>query len=766
MKNAKLLLTPIFILLTVSFVFGQAGSLDQTFGTGGKVIGANISTTGNIYTGEDKPDVAVQADGKIVVAATVNGQFGVFRFNTDGSPDATFGTNGRAVTEIYPGLPATANALAIQPDGKIVVGGSAYIPGSSLVNQTDFALARFNPDGSLDNTFGNGNGRIGPNGGSFDRITKIVIQPDGKILFTGDLLDRRGSQVYVPRVLYAMRLLPNGGPDVNFGNNGTASAPSFSDPGSPCQFCGDDSESLVLQPDGKVIVIGNVSAYSTTLIIYKALGIVRFLPDGQLDTTFGPGGKVTTVISSGGNAPAVDYEFKAVALQIDGKILVGGKGTPAASFSDFAVFRYTPSGSLDTTFDGDGKALFSIEAGNDIINDILVQSNGKIVAVGESSTSVNSQNITNFAVARFNSIGAPDVTFDGDGKAITDINNGDLDSISRAVIQTDGKIVTVGFTRPNNGSGSISRLALARYLGDTPVARRPPFDFDGDGKSDVSLFRPSNGNWYILPSQTNGFYGFPFGQTGDLIAPADYDGDGRTDVAVFRPVVPGAGDQSYFYILNSADNSFRAVGFGTNGDVPVSGDWDGDGKADLAVYRAATTANGQSNFFYRPTSQPTVNFNTIPLGTLGEKPVVGDFDGDGRLDPAVFSSFLSANGTATWRILQSSVNQLVLIGFGSPTDIPVPADYDGDGLTNIAVFRPSNGTWYTNQNPATNFGGIQFGANGDLPVPADYDGDGKADTAVFRPSTGVWFLNRTTSGLFGVQFGVNGDKPAPNAYVR
>ena len=313
------------------------------------------------------------------------------------------------------------------------------------------------------------------------------------------------------------------------------------------------------------------------------------------------------------------------------------------------------------------------------------------------------------------------------------------------------------YTMNADGSGAASLdFGFAADWQPIRQLRRSEFDFDGDLKADVSVFRPSNGFWYRFNSSNNSFFAVQFGQAGDKPAPADYDGDGKTDIAVFRE-----GAFAYFYILNSSDNTFRFAQFGTTGDVPMAGDWDGDGKADLAVYRTASSAGGQSFFYYRPSSQPTVDFNTIPLGTAGDKPLLGDFDGDGRLDPAVFRP-----STSAWIILKSSLNQLTQTIFGAGTDIPVPADYDGDGTANIAVFRPSTGTWYTSQNPANNYGAIVFGTNGDVPVPADFDGDGRADAAVFRPSNGAWYLNRTTSGFMGVSFGANGDQPLPNAFVR
>ena len=338
-------------------------------------------------------------------------------------------------------------------------------------------------------------------------------------------------------------------------------------------------------------------------------------------------------------------------------------------------------------------------------------------------------------------------------KTITVLVNGDT-------TVEPNETFTVNLSGANNAI-----LANAQGTGtirnDDGAGARTAYDFDGDGRSDIALFRPSNGNWYELRSQSGGFFAQQFGQSGDLIAPADYDGDGVTDIAVWRSTVPGAGNFAYFYIFNSADNSFRPEQFGATGDVPVAGDWDGDGKADPAVYRAAATVGGQSFFFYRPSSQPGVNFRAIYWGTNGDKPVMGDFDGDLKLDAAVFRP---SNGT--WYVTRSSDSQLIQQAFGLSGDVPVPADYDGDGITNFAIFRPSTGYWYTSTNPAINYGAVLFGTAGDMPVPADYDGDGKADVSVFRPGNGTWYLQRSAAGFTGVRFGQAEDKPGANAFVR
>ena len=290
--------------------------------------------------------------------------------------------------------------------------------------------------------------------------------------------------------------------------------------------------------------------------------------------------------------------------------------------------------------------------------------------------------------------------------------------------------------------------------GDT---RPTLFDFDGDGRADISVFRHSNGVWYRINSSNNSFFAVQFGFGTDRIAPADYDGDRKTDIAVFRQtqVSPYL---SYFFILNSSNGSFRGEQFGGEGDSPFPGDWDGDGKADVAVHTSLIGIPEiplPSIFSYRPSSNPGAGKVTVEVNP-GGVPVPGDYDGDRKQDAAVFRQ---AGGF--WIIRQSSNNTMRAVQFGLNTDIPVPADYDGDGKTDIAVFR--SGTWYILNSTTNRFIGVQFGFNTDIPVPADYDGDGRADIAVYRGWT--WFLLRSTAGFTAVQFGSPNDKPVPSAYL-
>ncbi|HEX8196704.1 MAG TPA: choice-of-anchor Q domain-containing protein [Pyrinomonadaceae bacterium] len=286
---------------------------------------------------------------------------------------------------------------------------------------------------------------------------------------------------------------------------------------------------------------------------------------------------------------------------------------------------------------------------------------------------------------------------------------------------------------------------------------RALFDFDGDGKTDYTVFRPANNFWYLQRS-TAGFSAVQFGNSTDKPVPADFDGDGKTDIAVWRESL---NSPSYFYILNSSNNTFRAEQFGSLGDDPrVVGDWDGDDKADLAVYRNAIGIPenpAPTHFFYRPSGTPGVAFRAIQWGNIFDRAVRGDFDGDGKQDAAVFRP-----STRTWYVLQSSNNQPLYQPWGLPEDKLVPADYDGDGRTDIAIFR--NGLWAILQSSNNQPLYQNWGLPNDIPVPGDYDGDGRADFAVWR--NGTYFVFHSGNNQFtAFQFGSSSDVPIASAFV-
>lgn len=293
---------------------------------------------------------------------------------------------------------------------------------------------------------------------------------------------------------------------------------------------------------------------------------------------------------------------------------------------------------------------------------------------------------------------------------------------------------------PNPGWYIDNVKVIGGYNCSGGPAVRSRADFDGDGRTDISVFRPSEGNWY-LDRSTAGFSVVNWGLSSDIVTPGDFDGDNKADTAIFRP------SSGTWWILRST-GGFTSTTFGVNGDIPVVGDYNGDGTSDVAVFRPSN-----NTWYIQPTGGGAVI--TTVFGASGDIPVRADYNGDGTTDIAMYRA-------GVWWISNSG-GGVTTSTFGLASDKPVPADYDGDNKDDIAVYRPSDGVWYIRRSTNGGVDFVPFGLAADIPVPGDYDGDGRDDQAVYR--NGVWYLNRSTGGFFATSFGLASDTPVPSKYI-
>ncbi len=931
--------------------YNSDGSLDRSFGIGGKVV----TSLGAAYS------VAIQPDGRIVAAGiswndspTNNEEFALARYNIDGSLDTSFGTDGIVRTQIR-SKNSNAYAVFIQPDGRIIAVGQGI--GSLTGFAKQFAVIRFNHDGTLDTSFGTGGSVTTAIGTRSDEAFSVAVQSDGRIV-------AGGYSDYGPFNNYNFALVrynANGTLDTSFGSEGKVVTEIGAN---------DFIFSVAMQPDSQIVAAGYAGS---------AVAVARYNPDGSLDTAVNGTGKIVTPIGSGANTTSM-------AIQRDGRIAAAGYGI-TGSRVDFALVRYgedcslftpTPTNSatntptptptcsaadiiLDGGFEtgitdpiwnnpnfssnwgtplcdiascgtGGGSASprtgltwawfgsrdrpetarlgqsviippgtaelhFWMRVGNvtapfsDVlsvkIDNVTVQSyaepfvsepqytervidlsafaNGASHNIkfeyrgptsGEASFLVDDVSLISVSGCATPSptntptqmptpptvsvsVGAnlAGLAFTVDSVRFTSPQNfiwgsGSVHTISTSALQhstntrylwetwsdggelshsvtatadasytanfktqhlldifsplfgfhDEGKTIQIEAPVPSGcifgnwvgtGNGSYSGTAnpaiiimngpiteRTNYIcGTTPTATNTPtatptappsgrtaFDYDGDHKADISVFRPTDGAWYLQQSQA-GLYGTLLGFDSDKIAPADYDGDGKTDIAVYRP------STGIWYVLKSTDGTVEYYVFGLAEDLPTPADYDGDGKADLSVFRPS------SGTWYRQNSSDG-SYTGIQFGATEDKPTIGDWDGDGKSDIAVFRP-----STGAWYRINSGDGSIYGELFGFGTDIIAPADYDGDGKTDLAAYRPTDGIWYLKYSSNSTYDYKVFGLANDIPAPGDFDGDGKADISVFRPSDGTWYRQNSSDGAFiAFQFGANGDKPTMTAF--
>ena len=472
----------------------------------------------------------------------------------DGVPDPTCGTGGKVTVDIFGSMDNDARAAAVQTDGKVVVAG--YVKGST----EDFALARYNADGSLDNTFGLGGIVTTDFSGGNDRVFALAIQTDGRIVAAGYAV-RTGTHADFALARYNT----DGSLDTGFGSGGKVTTNFFS--------AFDGARALAIQGDGKMVVAGTAVFAGA-----QRFALARYNVDGSLDASFGTGGKTTTTIMG------LDDEAESVAVQSDGKIVAGGFTWIGGLNFDFALVRYSGvDGSLDASFGTGGVVTTDFAGGDDDDFALAIDANGRIVAGGES---LSSGSIYQFALARYNAAdGSLDTTFGSGGKVTTDFGGG-WGSLFSITFQPGGLVLAAGAAV--NPGGDVD-MALARYNPSDGsldsafgVGGKVLTDFSGSADAARAVVLLTAGRILAVGTATAGTTGHDFGL-------ARYFADGTLDTAW------GTAGKVTTDLLGSTPNKVSAIAIQTDGKMVAAGSTARSG-ADFALARINSNGTLDASF--------------------------------------------------------------------------------------------------------------------------------------------------------------------------
>jgi uncharacterized delta-60 repeat protein len=446
----------IFFLFSTDGIHAQPGSLDKSFGVNGIVTTAIGDRLALVHS------IAVQSDFRIVAAGYAyrgkNLEFAIARYDTNGTLDASFGVNGIITTKIDTG-DNSIRSLIIQPDGKLVVAGYS---GCDHFN-VNFALARYNIDGSLDNSFGT-NGTVITSFGDISMVISSALQVDGKIVAVGNM----GSGVSPGGNKFALsRYTTNGNLDSTFGTNGKITT--------AVRNIDDVAYSVRIQADGKIIAAGT-SYHDTNFDIGPDIALVRYNTNGSIDTTFGTKGKVITALNDDSFAGSIN-------IQEDQKIVVSG-GTYNGGNYNLVLLRYTIDGLLDKSFGINGIVTTTSGSVNDHVFSSIIQPDNKIVVIGSSLNN----SVWDFCVVRYNNDGSLDNTFGIDGIVITPIDSSDS-YLFAVAMQNNGKILAGGEIFIND---TIGRFVMARYISGLNIG-----ELDHPNNSVLCYPNPSNNSLNI-----------------------------------------------------------------------------------------------------------------------------------------------------------------------------------------------------------------------------------------------------------------------------
>ena len=519
--------------------------------------------------------------------------------------------------------------------------------------------------------------------------------------------------------------------------------------------------SVDVMPNGAMVYVGNLTGNSVSAVSTATNTVVATIPTGS--STYGarvtPDGGRAYVAMGGSGMPVINTVTSTVFANVAGaagsralRFIPDGTRAYVASYQSVYVVN-SVTNTLITSIP------FTTAANGDPLSMTMSAGPTRVVSLG-GSLAFGNVHVGSTATATLTIRNAGDSPLTVSGLTFPPGFSGNW--AGGVIPGGAAQNVTVTFAPTSNvGYGGVVTVNSNRTSGantmavsGTGILVTLTGDFDGDRKTDITVYRPSNGRWYVLQS-ASGFSSwseYSWGVSTDTPVPGDYDGDGKVDLAVYRP------STGYWFVRFSSTN-FATTGtfaWGAPGDVPVPGDYDGDGKTDVAIYRPSA-----GYWFVLKSSTNYSTWGTYQWGTSSDLPVPGDYDGDGRTDIAVYRP-----SAGVWFILRSNSNftQYNAYTFGTNGDVPVPGDYDGDGKVDLALYRPLSGVWYVARS-STNFStwnAYQWGAGADVPVPGDYDGDGKFDVAVFRPATGHWFILKSSTNFTNwatYQWGTSTDIP-------
>jgi uncharacterized delta-60 repeat protein len=791
-----------------------AGQLDPTFGTGGLTTAAFDRVPGGA---DEATAVALQPDGKVVVvgfalpdSGGIKGDIAVLRLTADGLPDPTFDGDGRKLIafDFVPDGEDRPAAVAVQPDGKILIAGYVETFTSGSVHRGQMVLVRLNADGSYDSTFdGDGVRVVSP--GARSTADALALQPDGKIVVAGSASQTTDN---ADDTFAVLRFLPDGTPDAGFATAGVYLS----------TFHGNAS-SVTVDPAGRIVVAGSGDGLGAHRSDFAA---VRLTPVGTPDPTFDGDGAAFVAFDTGGG---MRDSVSAVFVQPDGKLVLAGSSEQAYGVYQvfaFAAARLNADGSPDVTYGTGGKVTlpFAPTGSSSYAYAAALQPDGKLLLAGTASVTLPATPDFDFAAARLNEDGSPDPAFDGDGRVLVPFNRGsqNVDIGSAATLLPDGRLVIVGYAE---GIATGNDFAVVRLQGDAPPPPPPPLpvvsfsgtgyttpgnamsvatgDFNGDGKIDAVA--GNSGGVTVFLNDGAGALGtgtdYGTGSWGPrTVGTADLTGDGKIDIIVANDggrtlsILPGNGDgtfqapvlvpiagdelQGFTVVDLDGDSDLDVVvvndqvgvllnnggvlaaptfyGAGTGGLAVDTADFNGDGKADLVVAdRDEDRLNlllgvGDGTFLpatYRATGAGSQPFAVIARAADG-RPL--DFNRDGKADFAT-----GYNGTGLVG---------VFLGDGAGGFVAAPAlntarpwagrltaaDFDADGFLDLAVLGSGLGTVTT----LPVFGGDGTGRfssvlqlesyiNTDV-TAADLNGDGLPDilgTISFSPGYLVASLN-------------------------